>query len=203
LFRSLPAVDGVEDDLVADVVEHLREDPRRGPGQDRAGGRGRELLGRRRVGVQDVEVAACAEREGAGDRRDPGGATGRPTGRFDQRRHQNPTVTFRKMPRLGGYGAMSMLERIGVEPKFETSGSSPEYLVHMSRLVPVRPTRRLRTPRPMAALTAGGTSHITASSRSFTNVASSTYTAWTPSRRAWARFSKAGVPESSVVSCVP
>src|SRR5690606_7359761 len=124
---ALPAVDGVEDDLVADVVEHLREDPRRGPGQDRAGGRGRELLGRRRVGVQDVEVAACAEREGAGDRRDPGGATGRPTGRFDQRRHQNPTVTFRKMPRLGGYGAMSMLERIAVEPKFETSGSSPEY----------------------------------------------------------------------------
>src|SRR5690606_32268211 len=130
----------------------------------------------------------------AGDHRDPGGPTSRPAGRVGHRRHQNPTMTLRKKPRLGGYGAMSRLERIAVAPKLATSGSSPLYLVHMSRLVPVTPTRMLRTPIPMLAVTACGTSHITESSRSFTNVASSTYGACTPSRRAWARFSKAGVP---------
>src|SRR5690606_21245213 len=186
--------DGVEDDLVPDIVERPVEDPGRGPGEDRAGGRGRELLGRRGVGVQAVEVAACAERERSGGHRDPGGATSRPAGRVGHRRHQNPTMTLRKKPRLGGYGAMSRLWRIAVAPKLATSGSSPLYFVHMSRLVPVRPTRRLRTPRPIPAATDWGTSHITESSRSFTNVASSMYGACTPSRRACARFSNAGVP---------
>ena len=48
---------------------------------------------------------------------------------------------MKKTLRDGGYGPMSRLLRMAVEPKLATSGSTPRYGAHMNRLRAKTPTR--------------------------------------------------------------
>src|SRR5439155_7229185 len=122
------AVDRVNLNVAANIVEVEGKDACGGARQGRPAGIVQQLVVGRRILVDDVEVATCGQQGHAQgyDREQAAGAAKR------CRRHgQNPTAMLKNTLRFGGYGVTSRLFRIAASPRLAPSGSSPEYWVHV------------------------------------------------------------------------